>query len=138
VKGSIRESYLTKDEQKKLKPKSTEKPTKTAEPKTKFDLMAKWNEKAAEIDIKPCDSMTEKRKAALRERLKDQFWVANADAALDKLKDMSQFYFGQNNTGWKMNIDWFLRPDTVVKIMEEKNDDPRGHGLTPSSDNPFG
>jgi hypothetical protein len=35
----------------------------------------------------------------------------------------SSFCRGQNERGWKADIDWFLKPDTLTKILEGKYDD---------------
>ena len=38
----------------------------------------------------------------------------------------SPFCLGAGSRGWKADIDWFLRPDTVTRIMEGKYDPKPG------------
>ena len=38
----------------------------------------------------------------------------------------SGFLTGQNDRGWVMDLEFFLRPDTVTKILEGKYDDREG------------
>jgi len=32
----------------------------------------------------------------------------------------SPFLLGENDRGWRADIDWFLRPDSVTRILEGK------------------
>lgn len=41
----------------------------------------------------------------------------------------SSFCQGKNDRGWVASFDWFIRPDTVVKIMEGKYDDHIVNGM---------
>ncbi len=70
----------------------------------------------------PMCSETDKRKRAFKLRALDEFFSANWLAALNKVK-MSPFCAGINDRGWIADVDFFLRPDSVVKIMEGKYDD---------------
>lgn len=65
--------------------------------------------------------VTDKRRKAMRERWKDPWWRENWLAALDH-GSTSQFLLGNNDKGWKMNFDFFLKPDTVTNILEGKYD----------------
>ena len=80
------------------------------------DLLKIWNE-AFETASVP----TDKRRAALRSRLREPFFVENWRTAIDKARN-SPWCCGHNKTGWVANIDWFLRPDTVVRLMEGNHD----------------
>jgi hypothetical protein len=80
------------------------------------DLLKIWNE-AFETASVP----TDKRRAALRSRLREPYFVENWRAAIDKARS-SPWCCGHNKTGWVANIDWFLRPDTVVRLMEGNHD----------------
>ena len=66
-------------------------------------------------------TMGPKRVTAIRQRIKDPFWLANWKTAIRKAAE-SDFCKGKNDRQWKADIDWFLRPDTVAKIMEGKYD----------------
>lgn len=82
------------------------------------ELLTKWNQNDGLIKIR---DFTEKRKKALNERLKDVFFSENWVNALRKISE-SDFCTGKNDRGWKADVDWFLRPDSVAKIMEGKYD----------------
>lgn len=57
------------------------------------------------------------RKTALRARFAEPFFRDNWRAALAKIPG-SPFLSGENDRGWRANIDWFLRPGNVVRLME--------------------
>lgn len=61
--------------------------------------------------------VTAKRKRSLAARTSDEWWVANWRRALESIPS-SAFLMGDNARGWRANIDWFLRPDTVARIVE--------------------
>lgn len=65
---------------------------------------------------------TNKRKTAIRARWRDEHFRANWAAAIRKVSQ-SAFCMGQNDRDWVATLDWFLRPDTVTKIMEGTYDD---------------
>lgn len=65
---------------------------------------------------------TDGRKKTLRLRLSSETWVHNYAAALERMK-ASDFCCGQSQRGsWVADVDFFLRADTVTKIMEGKYD----------------
>lgn len=66
--------------------------------------------------------VTEKRRKVIRDRWKDQWWRENWLAALEHAMQCP-FLTGSNDRGWKMDFDFFLRPDTATKILEGKYDD---------------
>ncbi len=61
------------------------------------------------------------RKKAYLARMKDPFFRDHWREAMAKV-GQSDFCKGQNERGWKADIDWFLRPDTCARIMEGKYD----------------
>jgi len=61
--------------------------------------------------------MTQKRQQALKARRKDQFFASHWKAAIDRI-GQSKFCHGVNDRGWKADFDWFLQPDSVVRIIE--------------------
>jgi hypothetical protein len=69
--------------------------------------------------------LTDKRKKSIKERLCNSFWVENWRKALDLVK-ASSFCSGKNDRGWVADIDWFIRPDTVNKLIEGKYSDRAG------------
>ncbi len=81
-------------------------------------LVDQWN---AIPGIVRCLKVTESRKRAYHTRAADPDWLANVPAALAKLA-ASTFCRGENDRGWRADIEWFLRPDTLVKLLEGKYD----------------
>jgi hypothetical protein len=74
----------------------------------------------SEFDFLPqIQSVTTKRKAALSSRMKDPYFRDHWQEAISKIGE-SEFLKGNNDRGWRADIDWFLRPDSVTKIMEGK------------------
>lgn len=64
--------------------------------------------------------LTTKRLQSLRTRMKDSFFSENWKEAL-AFMGTTPFYYGENDRGWRANVDYFLRPDTVIKLMERKS-----------------
>jgi hypothetical protein len=62
-------------------------------------------------------TVTDKRRAAITARWKDRFWRENWQEALE-VASSSPFLRGNNGTGWKITFDWFIKPDSVTKILE--------------------
>lgn len=65
---------------------------------------------------------TPKRKTAIKARWKDEHFRANWADAMRRVSQ-SAFCMGQNDRNWVATIDWFLRPDSVTKILEGTYDD---------------
>jgi hypothetical protein len=89
---------------------SSSKPTVTQD---YLELMSAWNSLSGVRSIR---DLNEKRKKNIRIRLKDANW--NWRAAMDKFP-LSCF---PTPNGWLPNFDWFLRPDTVDRILEGSYD----------------
>lgn len=77
-----------------------------------------WNRVVGEPKVR---AITGKRLAALRTRSKDPFWREHWRSALQKIPQ-SSFLRGEK-TNWRANVDWFLSPGSVVKIVEGNYDD---------------
>jgi len=78
-----------------------------------------WNDLPSQYRI-GCRGPSAKRLAAIRTRLKDKGWAEQANAALKKIRNGECGFFGSGETGWKPDIEWFLKPDSVLKILENK------------------
>jgi len=65
--------------------------------------------------------MSDNRRRHLSTRLKEDFFLKNWLAALDKVSK-SPFCLGMSERGWRASFDWFITPDAVPKIMEGKYD----------------
>jgi hypothetical protein len=85
------------------------------------DVVTAWNASG----LAQCRKLTDKRRSALRKRLADPDWRQTWREALDRAA-RSSFCQGENDRGWKADIDWFLQPDSVTRILEGKYDDRNG------------
>ena len=63
-----------------------------------------------------------KRGATIKARLADSDWRSNWQAALDRV-GRSSFCKGGGDRGWVADLDWFIKSDTVTKLLEGKFDD---------------
>lgn len=97
------------------------------------ELMKKWN---AIQGVSRCVKATDSRRKAFQARCEDKDWVANLDAALERIA-RSNFCRGGGERGWKADITWFLKPDSLVHTLEGRYDDDsrpktgRARGHTP-------
>ena len=82
-------------------------------------LSAKWN---TVVGVRSCRKPTPSRRNQFKTRAASAAWVTQVDAALDKVA-RSTFCQGGGKQGWRADLDWFLKPETVSKIMEGKYDD---------------
>lgn len=80
--------------------------------------VAAWNSKA---NLRKVQAMSTGRTKALKARRSDPYFAANWRTAIDRVA-ASSFCNGENDRGWKADFDFFIRPDTVVKVMEGKYD----------------
>lgn len=84
---------------------------------TPDEFAEQWNLSALVNGWRPCRKMTAARANSLRQRLMDAWWRDNWREALQKAGPIPGLR-GQNDRKWIADIDWFLRPGTVVKILE--------------------
>jgi hypothetical protein len=68
-----------------------------------------------------CIRLTEKLRRAARARLKVPWWSEHWLLALERLPQC-RFLWGESDRGWKADLEWFLKPDSVQKILEGKYD----------------
>ena len=66
--------------------------------------------------------MTDKRMKAVRLRLKDRDWSENWKAGLKKAATL-KWTTGRTERRWRMTIDYFLRPDSLTKILESRDEE---------------
>ena len=83
-------------------------------------FLTAWNKSG----LTRCRKLTDKRRRTLRTRLADSDWNSNWEAALARAVN-SAFCSGSNDRGWKADVDWFLKPDSVTQILEGKFDDQK-------------
>lgn len=78
------------------------------------ELLQQWNTRMGRRD-----HMTPKRLKAINVRTKDRFFMENYEQALE-LASRSAFLRGENDRGWKADLEFFLKPDSIAKILEGK------------------
>lgn len=90
-----------------------------------------WNALSNNTAIKPISKMlsTSKRYQMLVARIKE-YSLDDVLKAIEKIKQ-SDFLKGNNNKGWIITFDWFVRPNNFPKVFEGDYDN-RG-----SSNNPY-
>lgn len=85
-----------------------------------------WNEAFKDSVISKINKMTTSRKQHLKQRLKDRESNQTPEEVysiiLNKIK-ASRFLNGDNNTGWRCDFDWILKPANWQKILEGNYDD---------------
>ena len=85
-------------------------------------IFEEWNRMAKECGVHAARGLTEKRRAKLRARWKDERFRSGYRAALERVR-RSRFCCGKNDRGWKANFDWFVRDDTTwLKLVEGRYD----------------
>lgn len=67
--------------------------------------------------------LTNKRRAALIQRIQD-YGIDDCVKAV-KIANKTPFMRGKNDRGWKADIEFFLRPDSIAKILEGKYGAPQ-------------
>lgn len=87
------------------------------------EILNVWNEHRGD-KLPLARSITGKRARAadalLRQNGSLEYWVS-----VVKRMSLSSFLAGSNKTNWKCGFDFFLKPDTHVKVMEGLYDDPK-------------
>lgn len=92
------------------------------------EFLAAWN--ALGDPFPRALRMSDTRSKALKARCSDKFWLENWQAALAQLPQ-TPFLRGEGGTGWVADVEFFLRPDTVQKIVEGKYVNGPGRGKKP-------
>jgi hypothetical protein len=76
-----------------------------------------WNTLAEELDLPRAQRLTASRKSKLRARLKDVGGIGGWRAAMEKVREAA-FLRGENDRGWKANLDFLLQESSLTKLME--------------------
>lgn len=96
------------------------------------EIVGAWN---ALPDVLHIQKLTDVRKTSLRARLREPTFRDQWREAVDRISK-SSFLRGQNDRDWKADFDWFIRPDSVIKIMEGKYADSTQSNFKRSSVSP--
>lgn len=91
-------------------------------------MVEAWNRKPGMPHVQ---QITPKRKVAAKARLGEDFFRANWAEAINRIA-ASPFCIGDNNRGWRADFDWFLKPATVVSVMEGKYSNCNGSSREPA------
>jgi DNA-binding transcriptional regulator YhcF (GntR family) len=83
-----------------------------------------FNDIAAETGIPKAQVLTPERKSKLRQRLNECGGLTGWLDAMSKIRG-SPFLCGDNDRGWKANLDFLLRPASFTRLMEGSYDRQR-------------
>lgn len=113
-----------KEEEKKQKPK--------APIGEEDEIFGTWNVMAGQTGLPKIAKSSTERRAKAKTRLRDQFFRDNWREGIEAFKERS-FLRGQNDRGWVATIDWFLKPESLIRIIEGQYKDktPTQPELTP-------
>lgn len=75
-------------------------------------VIEKWNS----LNLSKVICIKNNRAKMLQARIKE-YSLEKVIEAIDNIKD-SNFLKGQNNRGWIIDIDWFLKPNNFPKVLE--------------------
>lgn len=82
-----------------------------------------WNEMAREVNICPARKLDTTRRRKLNTLIKKHGFdeMREAFAVIRRTKWMH----GENDRGWRANMKWFLRPETITSLIEGTYDDQK-------------
>ncbi|MCC7334416.1 MAG: hypothetical protein IT422_04950 [Pirellulaceae bacterium] len=114
-------------------PRDLAKPSPNPNPNVAKD--SKRGEPPSDIDRKILDfwnstmgqrcTLTDKRRKAVHVRVRDPAWLDSWSKAVS-IASKSDFCRGINDRGWVADLEWFLKPDSVAKLIEGKYDNRDG------------
>jgi len=89
------------------------------------DLLNAWNTHCG--DLPKATKLSGQRERAARSRLKEnpsmEYWLE-----IIRRITASPFCTGDNDRGWRADIDWLLKPETNIRVAEGKYDDRKPKG----------
>jgi hypothetical protein len=80
-------------------------------------VFSEWNQLGC---VSECRVITQARRRMVATRLKDTWWRSNWLNAIARIPGARWLH--ENDSNWKADIDWFLRPDTAARLLEGKYD----------------
>lgn len=89
---------------------------------TPEEFREEWNRAAEANGWKTCLQINEDRERHLRARLKDPRWREGWRSALVRAGPIPALRGEGVDGTWKADVDWFLRPGTVTRLLEGKYD----------------
>lgn len=116
---------------------NTQKPVKTISHKAEVDrVIEEWN-KLQDVGINPIRDIkpSSKRYQILKGRIRE-YNIESVLEAIRNIKD-SGFLQGDNNNGWMITFDWFIRPNNFVKVLEGNYNKEKQHGKIAGTTKPL-
>jgi hypothetical protein len=109
-------------------------PTVQDDIQTAFD---EWCQLSKQFSLPVPRAITKTRKTALASRLREE-GLDGWRAMMEKVA-ASKFLTGQNQNGWRVDLDFVLKPQNLTKIMEGKYDvlPGNGYGYTNGNQHPL-
>lgn len=71
------------------------------------------------VDLPPCIRLTDKRQRNVRALLKKGITPEQLENAF-RIAQSSEFCRGKNDRGWRVDFDWLLDENNIVKVLEGK------------------
>ena len=90
------------------------------------EILEFYNSKAKQCNITRCEKLTDKRKSAIRARVKE-FGKEKVLEAITKVAN-SSFCNGHNTKNWRANFDFVFNANKIVCILEGKYDNYNQYG----------
>jgi hypothetical protein len=81
------------------------------------EIFESWNVMASQTGLPKIAKSSTERRAKAKTRLRDQFFRDNWREGIEAIKERG-FLRGQNDRGWEATIDWFLKPESLIRIVE--------------------
>lgn len=100
------------------------------------EAVRRWNATAARLGLPSVARLTEERRVKLRLRLSESGSLEDWDRALAALD--RPFLRGQNDRGWRANLDFVLQPKSWTKLLEGAYGPPAKPTATSPNGRPFG
>jgi len=91
-------------------------------------VVSAWNSVPGIVHVQ---RLSEKRRHAINARSRDRWWVENWEKGVAKIATLKWCREGGK---WKAHIDWFLREDTLTRLLEGGHDDRLEGGAGSQSD----
>ena len=117
INGSLARARASKIREEKSREDEREKGVTEA-------VIKSWNLLAEDVSLPKCALLTQPRKAAILARLGEIGGLEGWYALCDRIRG-SPHLTGKNERGWRVSLDWVLKPANLTKIMEGNYDDRR-------------
>lgn len=121
VKKTDQESVLPRDKKDSKKESKEVARAREAPPDECRTVFEAWNRMTLDRGLQPARSLTDRRRARLRERLREH-GLATILEAIDRI-GASAFCRGANNRRWKADFDFLIQSESLTRALEGRYDD---------------